>query len=68
MLGLTLFPVFALWLNSETLLLLLQQSPCVARSVKYSLLAMVATIICSLYRLGAQYIRISCFGLPVSFH
>jgi Na+-driven multidrug efflux pump len=30
-LGLTLFPVFIIWFNTESLLLLIQQDPCVAR-------------------------------------
>ena len=34
--GLALFPIIALWLNTESLLLLAQQTPCVARLV-YSL-------------------------------
>ena len=29
--GLALFPIIALWLNTESLLLLAQQAPCVAR-------------------------------------
>lgn len=32
-LGLVFFPIVALWLNTESLLLLLQQPPCVARWV-----------------------------------
>lgn len=30
-LGLVLFPIMALWLNTESLLLLVQQTPCVAK-------------------------------------
>ena len=32
-LGIAMLPIWAVWLNAESLLVLLQQSPCVARSV-----------------------------------
>lgn len=32
-LAISMFPVFVVWLNSEAITLLLQQEPCVARSV-----------------------------------
>ena len=32
-LGLAMFPIWALWLNAESILLLVQQVPCVARFV-----------------------------------
>lgn len=36
-LGLAMFPIWALWLNAESILLLVQQVPCVARFVHNAL-------------------------------
>ena len=36
-LGLAMFPIWALWLNAESILLLVQQVPCVARFVQLML-------------------------------
>ena len=70
---LTAFPVMVLCLNSESLLLLIKQSPCVTRcaqSLGYLFIDgwMIynAPIIFLLSRLAAKYVKILSIAIPVS--
>ena len=67
--GLALFPIIALWLNTESLLLLVQQTPCVARlvlivQINYMIDAWTLTFII-FCRFSAFLVQVFAISLPV---
>ena len=69
--SLALFPVVVLFLNAESILLILYQSPCVARYA-YTTCPVVAmhthSIFVYYYRLTGIFCKIMALALPVSIH
>lgn len=66
--GLLMFPIWVLWLNAETLLLLVQQEPCIARWVWLDVAHSGCLNFQWFSRLSAFYTQLQTIALPVSLN